>query len=162
MAGAANDPAGVQSDHPLKALKCSREVGMEAKPTILITIVDDDRSVREALTGLIRSLGYRAVAFERAEDLLRSGGPDCIACLIADVQMPSMSGVQLYQALVVAGRHVPTILITAYPDEPMRERAKQAGVACYLAKPFSEDELLGCLRSILGDGEDEDHATPPP
>jgi FixJ family two-component response regulator len=118
--------------------------------TAVIAIVDDDRSVREALTSLVRSLGYGAIAFECAEDLLKSKRRRSVSCLIADVQMPGMTGPDLHNRLVSSGEPIPTILITAFPDERARERALQAGVMCYLAKPFSEDDLLACIRSTLG------------
>ena len=119
------------------------------KPAV-IAIVDDDLSVREALTSLVRSLGYGTIAFGCAEDLLKSKRRLSVSCLIADVQMPGMSGLQLYDQLVASGKPLPTILITAFPDERTRERALQAGVICYLAKPFSEDDLLACIHSSLG------------
>ena len=115
-----------------------------------IAIVDDDESVREALTSLIRSMGYAAVAFECAEDLLKFKQRRGLSCMIADVQMPGMTGLELHDRLVASGEPIPTILITAFPDERARERALQAGVIGYLAKPFSEDELLVCIRSSLG------------
>ena len=115
-----------------------------------IAIVDDDESVREALAGLMRSLGYHAVAFSSAEDFLSSKRRHGAACLIADVQMPKMTGPELYDRLVGSGEPVPTILITAYPDETVRARAFRAGVKFYLTKPFSEDDLLACIRSNLG------------
>jgi FixJ family two-component response regulator len=119
----------------------------------VIAIVDDDQSVREALTSLVRSLGYVAVAFECAEDLLKSRRRRNVFCLIADVQMPGMTGIELHNRLVASGEPIPTILITAFPDERSRERALQAGVIGYLAKPFSEDDLLACIRSNLGRSE---------
>jgi FixJ family two-component response regulator len=124
----------------------------------VIAIVDDDQSVREALTGLIRSLGHNAVAFERAEDLLKSKRRRSMSCVIADVQMPGMSGPELYDGLVASGKPIPTILITAYPDARVRERALQAGVVGYLIKPFSEDDLLGCIQSILERRKEADNA----
>ena len=116
----------------------------------VIAIVDDDHSVREALTSLVRSLGYVAVAFECAENLLKSRRRRNVSCVIADVQMPGMTGIELHNRLVSSGEPIPTILITAFPDEMSRERALQAGVIGYLAKPFSEDDLLACIRSNLG------------
>ena len=116
----------------------------------VIAIVDDDQSVREALTSLVRSLGYVAMAFECAEDLLKSRRRRSVSCLIADVQMPGMTGLKLHDRLVASGEAIPTILITAFPDERSRERALQAGVIGYLTKPFSEDDLLACIRSTLG------------
>jgi len=116
----------------------------------VIAIVDDDHAVREALTSLVRSLGYAAMAFECAEDLLKSRRRRSLSCVIADVQMPGMTGLELHNRLVASGEPIPTILITAFPDERGRERALQAGVTCYLTKPFSEDDLLACIRSNLG------------
>jgi FixJ family two-component response regulator len=116
----------------------------------VIAIVDDDHSVREALTSLVRSLGYVAMAFECAEDLLKSKRRRRVSCLIADVQMPGMTGVELHNRLVASGEPIPTVLITAFPDERSRERALQAGAIGYLTKPFSEDDLLACIRSTLG------------
>ena len=118
--------------------------------TTVIAIVDDDRSVREALTSLVRSLGYVAVAFECAEDLLKSRRRRNVSCVIADVQMPRMTGLELHNRLVASGEPIPTILITAFPDERSRERALQAGVIGYLTKPFSEDDLLACIPSTPG------------
>ena len=118
--------------------------------TAVVAIVDDDHSVREALTSLVRALGYVAVTFECAEDLLKSRRRASVSCLITDLQMPGMTGLDLHHQLCASGKPIPTILITAFPDERARERALQAGVICYLTKPFSEDNLLACLRSILG------------
>jgi FixJ family two-component response regulator len=121
--------------------------------TPLIAIVDDDQSVREALTSLVRSLGYNAAAFASAEDLLKSRRCRSVSCIIADVQMPGMSGLELYQRLLASRRPIPTILITAYPDDGARERALSAGVIGYLSKPFDEDDLIACIRSARnGDG----------
>jgi FixJ family two-component response regulator len=116
---------------------------------IVIAVVDDDASVREALTGLMKSLGYRVIAFQSGEEFLNSKHRSNTACLIADVQMGGMSGPELHCSLVTAGHPIPTILITAYPDEGARMHALQAGVKGYLSKPFSEEELLGCIRSAL-------------
>jgi FixJ family two-component response regulator len=118
--------------------------------TTVIAIVDDDHSVREALTSLVRSLGYVAMAFGCAEDLLKSERRRSMSCVIADVQMPGMTGFELHHRLVASGEPIPTILITAFPNERAREHALQAGVICYLTKPFSEDDLLACIRSTLG------------
>jgi FixJ family two-component response regulator len=117
---------------------------------IVIAVVDDDDSVREAVAGLVKSLGYGAVAFESAAAFLNSKRRDGAACLIVDVQMPGMTGPELHDQLVASGNPIPTILITAYPDEKTRARALKAGVKGYLAKPFSEDELLDCLSSVFG------------
>ena len=120
---------------------------MPKKP--VIAIVDDDNSVREALRALIRSLGYVTATFVCAEDLLKSRRRRSISCVIADVQMPGMTGPELYDRLIASGTPIPTIFITAYPDERARERALRAGAIGYLTKPFSEDDLLACIHSIL-------------
>jgi FixJ family two-component response regulator len=116
---------------------------------IAIAVVDDDEAVREAVTSLIRSLGYNASAFERPDDFLKSSSRGDICCLIVDMQMPRMTGIALYHQLVATGDPIPTILITAYPDEKMRARALQDGVICYLSKPFKEDDLLAGIQAAL-------------
>jgi FixJ family two-component response regulator len=116
---------------------------------IVIAVVDDDESVRVALTGLMKSLGYSAVAFACAKEFLTSDQCDQTACLISDVQMPGLSGPELHDILMASGKSIPTILLTAYPDEKLRARVLQAGVRGYLTKPFNEDDLLACLGSAL-------------
>ena len=115
----------------------------------LISIVDDDRFVREAMARLLKSYGYRAQTFDSAASLLRSDERARTDCLIADVHMPSMTGLELYRRLVDTGQPIPTILITGHPDENQRVRALRAGVLCYLPKPFNEDHLLGCVRHAI-------------
>jgi len=119
----------------------------KAKP--LISIIDDDESMREAIKGLMRSLGYRVEAVASAQEFLSSRHVRRTSCLIADMQMPGMTGLELYQRLSTSGKPIPTILITAYPDDGVRERALSAGVVGYLSKPFEEDDLLACIRSAL-------------
>jgi FixJ family two-component response regulator len=116
----------------------------------IIAIVDDDHSVRDALTSLVRSLGYVAMPLECAEDLLNSKHRCSVAYVIADLHMPGTTGLELHDRLVASGEPIPTILITAFPDEKSRERALKAGVIGYLTKPFSEDDLLARIRSTLG------------
>jgi FixJ family two-component response regulator len=118
-------------------------------PKPLISIVDDDELIRDAATGLIKSLGYNAVAFASAEDFLSSRQLSQTACLIADINMPEMSGLDLHRELSASGKPIPTVLITAYPDDGVRKRALSAGVIGYLTKPFEEDDLLACVRSAL-------------
>jgi FixJ family two-component response regulator len=117
---------------------------------IVISIVDDDESARKALRNLMRSLDFSAAAFASGESFLRSNRLHNTACLIADVQMPEMTGLELYSRLVASGSPIPTILITAYPEERVRAQALNAGVVCYLAKPFNESELLACIDLALG------------
>jgi len=114
----------------------------------VIAVVDDDESIRKAVASLIKSLGHVAIVFERAEDFLNSDRGR-IAALIADVQMPGMTGPELHGQLVASGQSIPTILITAYPDQVVRTRALQNGVKCYLTKPFREEDLLDCIQSAL-------------
>jgi len=115
----------------------------------LISIVDDDESVREALTGLMKSLGFAVEAFPSAQDFLSSPHLHNTSCVIADVHMPAMSGVELHNSLVGAGHQIPTILITAYSDDVLRSRALKDGVIGYLSKPFDEASLLGCVQLAL-------------
>ena len=119
----------------------------KAKP--LISVVDDDELMREAMRGLMKSLGYTAEAFASAEEFLNSCQVPRTSCLIADVQMPGMTGLELHRHLVASGKSIPTILITAYPDSSVQQRALGDGVVCYLSKPFDESELLACIRSSL-------------
>ncbi len=119
----------------------------KAKP--LISVIDDDASMREAIKGLMRSLGYRVEAIASAREFLSSRHVRRTSCLIADMQMPGMTGLELHRHLSASGKPIPTILITAYPDSSVRERALAAGVVGYLSKPFEEDDLLGCIRSAL-------------
>ena len=124
---------------------------MPMKP--VIAIVDDDESVREATESLVRVSGFEPEAFRCANEFLKSDGPRRTSCLIADVQMPGMSGIELHGLLVQSGNAIPTVLMTAYPDDKARARALKAGVICYLTKPFSNDELVGCIRTALEFGK---------
>jgi len=116
----------------------------------LISIVDDDASVREAMGRLMKAHGYLVQTFESGASLLNSEHRARTDCLIADVQMPGMTGLELHGRLVADGSPIPTILITAHPDEAARARAIHAGVLGYLTKPFSEDELLGFIHVAVG------------
>ena len=115
----------------------------------MISIVDDDESVRDATANLMRAAGYTPQAFPHARAFLESSHVSDTDILIADVQMPGMSGLELHDALLDVGKHIPTLLITAYPDERMRSRALHAGVIGYLSKPFNETELLDTIQSVL-------------
>jgi FixJ family two-component response regulator len=116
----------------------------------LIAIVDDDESMRAAIESLLRSLSYAVKSFTSAQEFLSSGHLHDTNCLIADVNMPGTNGPQLHQHLLASDIDIPTILITAYPDDEARARALRAGVICYLSKPFGEAALLGCIQSALG------------
>ncbi|HUA99049.1 MAG TPA: response regulator [Terracidiphilus sp.] len=115
----------------------------------LISVVDDDESIRRTTTFLIESFGLRAAAFGSAEDFLESARLHDTSCLIADVQMPGMSGLQLQSELAAAGFSIPIIFITAYDDKESRGRAMQAGAVAFLGKPFDDEELLRTIRSAL-------------
>jgi FixJ family two-component response regulator len=118
----------------------------------LISIVDDDQPYRESMRKLIMLLGYTVEAFPSAADFLASRVLPETACLVTDVNMPGMTGVELHRHLVDAGYAIPTILVTAYPDEVVRDQALKDGVACYLSKPVDDDYLERCLRSALQPG----------
>jgi FixJ family two-component response regulator len=118
----------------------------------LISIVDDDRLYRESMRKLVVLMGYTVEAFPSAADFLASRLLPETTCLIADVHMPGMTGVELHRHLVDAGYTIPTILVTAYPDEVVRDRALKDGVVCYLSKPVDDDHLEQCLRSALQPG----------
>jgi FixJ family two-component response regulator len=116
---------------------------MPNKP--LVAIVDDDESIRETTKDLLASAGLQSAAFASAEEFLRCGLQLDFACLVADMRMAGMSGLALHEHLVAAGHPIPTILMTAYPDEPARARALGTGVMAYIAKPFTGEELLGWI-----------------
>jgi len=119
------------------------------KPS-LVSVVDDDRFFRESMQRLMRSLGYIAEAFASAAEFLASPRLAETRCLIADVHMPAMTGIELYRKLTAAGRSIPTILVTAYPNDIDRTRALSDGVICYLRKPVDEQDLEQCLHAVLG------------
>ena len=118
-------------------------------PQHCITIVDDDQSVREAATNLFRSMGFPVVAFASAEEFLDSDSVESTSCLVLDVQMPGMGGLRLQSHLASAGRHIPIVFVTGYPDEGVRTKALASGAVCFLTKPFAEGDLLDGLRSAL-------------
>jgi FixJ family two-component response regulator len=116
----------------------------------LIAIVEDDEFFRESMRRLMRSLGYPVEAFRSAADFLSSRRLDETACLITDIQMPGMTGIELHARLIEAGHKIPTILVTAYPDEARRARALKDGVVCHLVKPFDDNDLMDCVRKAIG------------
>ena len=115
----------------------------------LISIIDDDRSVREAIQGLIRSLGYATVAFGSAEDYLDSGRIGDTACIITDLQMPGLSGIDLQRRLIADGHRTPMIFVTAFPSDRLRKQALDAGAFGFLSKPFEESSLITCIDKAL-------------
>jgi len=115
----------------------------------MIAVIDDDASVRTAISNLVRSLGYAVHVFPSAEAFLQSAQLEQTRCVIADVRMPGMSGVELQSQLRVQGRRTPFIIITAVPEERVRKRAIADGAICFLTKPFDEDVLIDCLNTAL-------------
>jgi len=115
----------------------------------LVAIVDDDKSIRHATSDLLKAAGFTPAAFEDAETFLVWPTRASVACLVADMRMPGMSGLELYEALVAAGHAIPTVIITAHPEALTQSRARAAGISCYLSKPFAPDELLECVGEAL-------------
>jgi len=122
----------------------------------VISIVDDDESVRETTKGLVRSLGYVAATFASSEEFLNSDRLNDTSCLISDVQMPGLDGLELQSRLTAMGRRIPIIFVTAFPQEQVRLRALKAGAVGFLSKPFSDDNLIHCLDRAIADGGRDD------
>jgi FixJ family two-component response regulator len=119
----------------------------------LVSVVEDDQLFRESMIRLMRSLGYSVDAFPSAADFLASPRLVETTCLIPDVHMPAMTGLELYKHLTDAGYAIPTILVTAYPDDDVRARALKDGVVCYLRKPVDENHPMRCVRAALHSGD---------
>ncbi len=117
--------------------------------TPVIAIVDDDEGVRSSLASLVRSLGYESRTYGSGADFLQQSPGEDPACMIADVQMPVMTGDEMQARLVASGRRFPIIFMTAFPTEPVRRRVMAAGAHCYLAKPAGGDEIIRCLEEAL-------------
>jgi FixJ family two-component response regulator len=117
--------------------------------TKLVAIVDDDDLMRSALQGMLKSVGLPSQTFASAEEFLNSGQQNQTACLIADIRMPGMSGLELQARLNADHCRIPTIFITAHGDTKMRMQALRAGAVEFLAKPFDDDVLLGSVRAAL-------------
>jgi len=115
----------------------------------LVSVVEDDQFFRESMRRLMRSLGYKVEAFASAADFLASSRLGETACLIADVNMPAMTGIDLYRHLLNSDHPIPTILVTAYADDDVGCRALKDGVICYLRKPVDENHLKECLHAAL-------------
>jgi FixJ family two-component response regulator len=118
--------------------------------TRVISIIDDDASVREATARLVRSLGHSAAVFSSAEEYLESAQARNSACLITDLHMPGMSGADLQNKLLTDGRRTPMIFMTAYFEEKVRDRVLSAGASGFLRKPFEDESLIACLDEALG------------
>jgi FixJ family two-component response regulator len=119
----------------------------------LISIVDDDQAFGDSMRRLLKSLGYTVAVFPSAAEFLASPKFAATACLVADIHMPAMTGVELYRHLIETGRVIPTILVTAYPNDSLRESMLTQGVECYLRKPLEEADLIGCLRCAFARGK---------
>ena len=117
--------------------------------TRVISIIDDDASVREATARLVRSLGHTAAVFSSAEEYLESAQARDSACLITDLHMPGMSGADLQNRLNADGRQTPMIFMTAYFEEKVRDRVLSAGASGFLRKPFDDESLIRCLKTAL-------------
>ena len=115
----------------------------------IVYVVDDDASVREALSSLLRSMGLEVQAFGSAEEFLLEPVSDRPACVVLDVRLPGLSGLELQRDLAQRDRAVPIIFITGHGDVPMSVRAMKAGAVEFLQKPFSDDELIGAIRAAL-------------
>jgi FixJ family two-component response regulator len=115
----------------------------------LISVIDDDASVRAATDNLLSSHGYMVHTFASAEDFLQSSHPNDSSCVVADVQMPGMSGLDLLTQVRTRGNDVPFIFITAFPDESVRARALRAGAVGFLAKPFAGPVLISCIETAV-------------
>ncbi len=115
----------------------------------MIAIVDDDESVRVATASLVRSFGFKTAVFDSAEAFLASPALPQTRCLVTDVQMPSMSGLELVELLRARGVGLPVIFITSFPEERIRRRAQEAGAAGFLSKPFDADTMMGFVLDAL-------------
>ena len=117
--------------------------------TGLVAIVDDDEAMRAAVQDLLSSVGIKARAFASAEEFLLSGLQSEIACLISDIRMPGMTGLELQAKLIAEGRQTPIIFITAYGNARTRMQALEAGAVEFLVKPFDDERLIGTVRAVL-------------
>lgn len=135
------------ADHRHFYLLVSKVTGLAKSP--VIAVVDDDTAVRTGIDSLVRSLGFVACLFASAEEFLISSCLKNTDCLITDVQMPGMSGVELHEHLSNQGMHIPTIFITAFPEEAVRKRAMTGSAVGFLSKPFNAQVLIDCIESTL-------------
>jgi FixJ family two-component response regulator len=131
-------------------LEQGKKVGL---PNTVISIVDDDPSFREATKGLLKLLGYATASFASAEEFLKSDRLHDSSCVITDVQMPGMNGVELQCRLIAEGHGLPVIFMTAYPEEAVSARVLKKGACGYLRKPLDKERLLGCLTKALNSRE---------
>ena len=122
---------------------------MTTKIDSIVYVIDDESSIREAITSLIRSIGMRVETFGSAQEFMASSRPDAPACLVLDVRMPGLSGLDLQRELIDAGIRIPIIFITGHGDIPMSVRAMKAGAVEFLTKPFRDQDLLDAIAQAL-------------
>src|SRR4051812_8942549 len=115
----------------------------------MIAIVDDDHPAREATKALVRSLGYQALTFASADEFLKSEQLHDTSCLITDLHMPGLNGIELQHRLIDQGHRIPVIFITAHPESTARTRAMKAGAVGFLGKPYKPEHLIGCIENAL-------------
>jgi FixJ family two-component response regulator len=117
-----------------------------------VYVIDDDESIRRALKRLLRSMGYHAVTFESAEDFMEATSCRGEGCLVLDIRLPGMTGLDLQEKLASSGAKSPVIFMTAHDNPHWQERAKKAGAVAYLRKPFDEQSLLGAMQLACHEG----------
>jgi FixJ family two-component response regulator len=127
----------------------SQTEGNHLSDAPIISIIDDDESVRSSLRSLVRSLGLGACTFASAEEFLDSSHQDDTSCLITDLQMPGLSGIELQRLLLAQGRQIPIIFVTAFPEDRMRARAMEWGALGFLSKPFESQTLIELIDKAL-------------
>ena len=118
-------------------------------PSPLISIVEDDPSLREAMAGLVRSFGYRAASFPSAEAFLIAGEADCSQCIVSDIHMPGLSGIEMALRLARRGCAAPIVMVTAREEPGLHQRARESGALCVLSKPFTAEALMDCIGQAL-------------
>src|SRR5690349_7270579 len=153
-------PGGVYQTKLALLLRPAHFVSSETRNawrTSVISIIDDDTLVRDATATLIRSLGFAPAKFASAEAFLESDDIDHTQCLIVDVQLPGLSGIDLQRRLQADGRKIPVIFITAFPEERLRASAAAAGAVGVLSKPFDPEVLMDCLSAALERGSGRPH-----
>ncbi|PTQ69202.1 response regulator receiver domain-containing protein [Pseudomonas sp. GV071] len=146
-------PRGLgHAEHQWRDNRCSPKpycVAQTVAQDPLISVIDDDESLRLATSSLLRSMGYATEYFANAEDFLGSGDAARFACVISDIQMPGMNGIDLTQRLMAADGDSKVILMTARTEQELHERARASGAVCLLLKPFEAERLLRCVGEAL-------------
>jgi FixJ family two-component response regulator len=127
--------------------------GSHLKTNLIVSIVDDDESVRTATSSLLRSLGWQVCLYASAEAFLESGTASDVTCVISDIQMPGMTGIEMQQRLLRSGHAPPIIFITAFESEVARKQALESGALCFLNKPVDGAAISQCLQKLVQDSE---------